>query len=523
MDYFRILNLNREPFSNSPEPDFFFPATKHLSCLQQLELAIRLRRGLNVVMGDVGTGKTTLCRELILRFTESEEDRDTIQTHLLLDPSFTTPREFLSTVAMTFGIGEAGHAESDWHLKESIKNDLLRKGVEEKKTVVLIIDEGQKLPEFCLEILREFLNYETNENKLLQIVIFAQNEFRETLKAHANFTDRINLFYHLKPMSFFEMRDMIRFRLERAGQAADVRHAFTLPALWAIYQATGGYPRKVITLCHQVILTLIIQNRTKAGWALVRSSVTRVPGFYIRSKPKKLRWAMASAAAVLLMILILSIIAPEQMAPVNSLSLIKKPGTSSVSIAAVQPAAEPGIQGVSPSEMAKPTEKGKIKKPVMLGDIKIHHRDTVSSVFSRVYENFSLNDGLVQEIRKHNPHIKNLNYVRPGDIVHVPAIAGTSEAPVSEEKGEILIQIARCGSLDEAYTILMNRPAGLPPARILSWWNPREGRVFTVVLKGGYADEASARNAIKLLPSSIAAGASIVRKWDKDTIFFAYR
>ena len=78
--------------------------------------------------------------------------------------------------------------------------------MDEKKTVVLIIDEGQKLPDFCLEILREFLNYETNENKLLQIVIFAQNEFRRILKRHANFADRVNQFYFLKPLNFRETR-----------------------------------------------------------------------------------------------------------------------------------------------------------------------------------------------------------------------------------------------------------------------------------------------------------------------------
>src|SRR4030043_1266533 len=129
MDYFKILNLNKEPFSNSPEPDFFFPSTKHIDCLQQLELATRLRRGLNVVMGEVGTGKTTLCRQLILRFSESEDDRTAVETHLLLDPSFSTPREFLSTVATTFGLLPADDAaKSEWQIKEGIKNYLFKRG-----------------------------------------------------------------------------------------------------------------------------------------------------------------------------------------------------------------------------------------------------------------------------------------------------------------------------------------------------------------------------------------------------------
>ena len=186
MDYFRILNLKKEPFSNSPEPEFFFQSVKHLGCLQKVELAVRLRRGLSVVVGDVGTGKTTLCRQLILKFASSEEDRNQIETHLLLDPSFTNPLEFLSTVAMTFGVSDTGSNVSEWQLKENIKNYLFSKGVDEGKIVVLIIDEGQKLPDFCLEILREFLNYETNEFKLLQIVIFAQREFEQIFKRHKN-------------------------------------------------------------------------------------------------------------------------------------------------------------------------------------------------------------------------------------------------------------------------------------------------------------------------------------------------
>jgi general secretion pathway protein A len=81
MDYFNILSLKQEPFSNSPDPEFFFHSREHLECLQKLELSLLLRRGLNVIIGDVGTGKTTLCRQLIRRFTKREE----INTHLILE------------------------------------------------------------------------------------------------------------------------------------------------------------------------------------------------------------------------------------------------------------------------------------------------------------------------------------------------------------------------------------------------------------------------------------------------------
>jgi general secretion pathway protein A len=525
MDYFRIFNLNREPFSNSPEPEFFFPSAKHLSCLQQLELSIRLRRGLNVVMGDVGTGKTTLCRELILHFEETEEDRKTIQTHLLLDPAFSTPREFLVSVAAAFGLPAAAD-ETEWQLKENIKTDLLHKGEEENKTVVLIIDEGQKLPEFCLEILREFLNYETNQKKLLQIVIFAQNEFRDMLKARANFADRINLLYDLKPLNFAEMKDMIRFRLEKAGRPAEDPHAFSLPALWAIYRATGGYPRKVITLCHQVILALIIKNEKTAGWSLVRSCAMRTPGFQVASaKPALFRWAAVSTLAVLAALFVIGVIAPDGMDPVSfvrkwTVGEEKQTATASVSIASVQPSPQPPQAApVAPAQAAPAAEE---RFPKLLGKITVHQNDTIYWVFRRVYEGFNLTDKQIQEVREANPHIRNLDHIRPGEVVHIPAIPVLSN-PLPAGTGHVRVQIARSGDLDEAHRTLVNYPKNSDPARLFSYWNGREGTVFTVLLKQDFSDEASARQAIRRLPPAIASGASIIEKWDKDTVFFAFR
>lgn len=344
MDYFKILNLSREPFSNSPEPEFFFQSMGHLACLQQLELAIRLRRGLNVVMGEVGTGKTTLCRQLILRLAESEEDHPEIETHLLLDPSFSTPREFLATVAAGFGIPGVGSAESEWQIKEGVKNYLFQKGVDEKKTVLLVIDEGQKLPDFCREILREFLNYETNENKLLQIVIFAQNEFREILKAHNNFADRVNRYCLLRPLDFKETRAMIRFRLARASRPADGPRLFTFPALWAVYRATGGYPRKIITLCHQILLAVIIQNRVMADWFLVRATFRRLMPELIRRERR--------TAAGLATLLFLAVIAYLFFVP-GSLNTIQR-RLLPVQTAAAPVNLAPSIKPAAPTNSAGP-------------------------------------------------------------------------------------------------------------------------------------------------------------------------
>ena len=196
MEYFKILDLKKEPFSNSPDPELFYRSRNHVEGLQMIEMAIRLRRGLNVVLGEVGTGKTTMCRKLIQQISSTSAANE-IEIHLILDPSFSSPREFLSIITGELGLSLPDNTMSEWQMKENIKKSLFDKGVEEGKTVALLIDEGQKLPGFCLEILREFLNYETNDSKLLQIVIFAQKEFREKINEQKNFANRINLCYSL--------------------------------------------------------------------------------------------------------------------------------------------------------------------------------------------------------------------------------------------------------------------------------------------------------------------------------------
>lgn len=145
MDYFRIIHLIKEPFSNSPDPDYFFQSQQHVECFQKLELSLRLRRGLNVVIGEVGTGKTTLCRQLIRRFAG---DKD-CETHLVLDPYFSSSSEFLATIAEMFTGAQPPADANDWQLKEIIKKYIFRKGVDANKIVILIIDEGQKIPDFC--------------------------------------------------------------------------------------------------------------------------------------------------------------------------------------------------------------------------------------------------------------------------------------------------------------------------------------------------------------------------------------
>ncbi|MFC1884010.1 ExeA family protein [Thermodesulfobacteriota bacterium] len=532
MDYFKILNLNREPFSNSPDPDyFFFQSRQHVDCLQKVELAVRLCRGLNVVIGDVGTGKTTLCRRLIRNFTKEAN----IETHLILDPYFSTHLEFLTTVAELFGIENGGSDLSDWKFKEEIKKYLFKGAVDEGKIIVLIIDEGQKLSESCLEILREFLNYETNEKKLLQIVIFAQNEFRKSIEAHENFADRINLYHILGPLNFRDARAMIKFRLEIASSEGKSSVRFTLPALWAIYRASRGYPRKIINICHRAILTIIIQNRARVGLSVARFCIRKtLPGR--RKIRPRVQIAVAAGGALILIYIFLQDQVP------NSWRI----GISSVSNKVVgDEKAEKGTAGKSylksGSEDSMPLRSGTVsagfgdvsaqkkvsnsltfgnkedkKIPVFLGQIVVLQNDTLGNMIFNVYGIF--NERYLSLVSEYNKDIKDPNHIESGRMIKFPSVRAEVRGPLLDYWW---VKLTEKSSLEEAYRFLkVHSGSGLKLA-VIPNWNRVDGLTFTVLYKKQFRDEKSARNVLNTLPDDFTQEAGLKDGWAEGTVFFA--
>lgn len=265
MSYYQALGLTREPFSNSPDPDLLYRARTHLECLQHMEIAVRLRRGLNVVLGEVGTGKTTLSRELV-RLLAQDGD---IDVHLLDDPSCASTTEFLLTLSRLFGLDMAAAGRDAALLKDAVKDWLLTRGEDGRRIVALLIDEGQKITPECLELLRELLNFETNTHKLLQIVIFAQTEFEDALLARPNLDDRVNYRYRLLPLSRLETRRMIETRLALCAPDGKAVPVFTRLALRRVHRLTGGYPRKIVRLCHLSMLLAVGFGKRRIGWGLV--------------------------------------------------------------------------------------------------------------------------------------------------------------------------------------------------------------------------------------------------------------
>jgi len=264
MSYYKVLGLEREPFSSSPDPSFFFLSKEHKAALLRLQVTIKLKRGLSIILGDVGTGKTTLSRKLARVLNEDQD----VLFYMILNPYFKTDQQFLSRLANLFHVKLSAKA-SELEYIEAIERYLFSAGVEKQKTVVLLIDEAQILPDFVLEILRILLNYETNEYKILQLVLVGQMELLPRISKISNFWDRITLKYVINPLGEEEVKQMLDFRLREAGYKG-TEPLFSNEAIKMIWRHTQGYPRKLSLFCHNALESLIMYDKKTVDEDVVR-------------------------------------------------------------------------------------------------------------------------------------------------------------------------------------------------------------------------------------------------------------
>ncbi|MFO8032548.1 MAG: AAA family ATPase [Desulfohalobiaceae bacterium] len=530
MDYYKLLNLSREPFSNSPDPELFFRSSRHAACLQKLEIALRLRRGLCVVSGEVGTGKTTICRHL-LRTTAGD---DSLQMHLILDPSFDNEPEMLSTINSMFnGPDQAAQCESTWQHKEMIKDYLFYQGVDKQKTIALVLDEGQKLTPAGAEILRELLNFETNEQKLLQIIIFAQMEIDQLLEKMPNFADRISLYHQLLPLSRKETALFIKYRLDRscADPKAQKKVYFTRRALHLVHSMTGGYPRKIINLGHNILLTLIIKGTPKVSPSVVRHAAQNLQALNQTSTFARLSWAAAVIAVVLAFLWIFTPLLPNPafMSGIffgNQDQSASEPDSSSVRLAlnhensppfaALPPGHKETSKTTSAEDVSEESNKQVISShqvhtkypgphnlnpPQRLGFIQVNSKENLWDIAQGIFGTGT--QDLLQEIIQANPGIENPDLIYQGQRINIPS-AGFG---LPEEHQRYWIATSRHTELDKAYDAMFE---DLDRLRLLCTWDPASGLQHHVVLDMSFPSAQQAQKTAQDLAKEVSNQAKVL-------------
>lgn len=229
---------------------------------------IRERKGFVQITGEVGAGKSTLCRALLSQLGNN------YSTALILNPILDAD-QLIRAIAVEFGLDVRGLDRLE--TLEEINLFLLRQ-IEEGREAVLIIDEAQNLTNELLEQVRLLSNLETDDRKLLQIVLMGQPELRDRLNNPAlrQLRQRITVRFHLNPLKRGELEQYVQHRLTISGGKGEPQ--FTFAALWRVFCYSKGVPRLVNAVCDKCLLAGFVEQRGRIDYGLVGRAIRELEG-----------------------------------------------------------------------------------------------------------------------------------------------------------------------------------------------------------------------------------------------------
>lgn len=281
--YKAFFGLRERPFKLVPDPAYLFLGRSHEEALAHLKFAVSRGDGFVEITGEVGTGKTTLCRS----FLDSLDERT--EAAYIFNPKLDSV-QLLKAVNDEFGLPSGSDNIKD--LIDGLNSFLMAKKAD-GKNVLLLIDEAQNLSREVLEQLRLLSNLETSKTKLLQIVLVGQPELGELLDSYElrQLSQRIALSCHLCPFTYRETREYIRHRLRIASQGREI--AFSAGAFRTLFRHSKGIPRLINIACDRALLTSFVNGRGKVDGKMARLAVRELTGRR-QSQPRRLQRAILS-------------------------------------------------------------------------------------------------------------------------------------------------------------------------------------------------------------------------------------
>lgn len=283
--YLEHFYLNEQPFSLTPDTQLFLKSKSHQEALNTILLALRCSEGFIKVVGEVGTGKTMLCRILLSQLSQQD-----VVTAYIPNPCI-NPDELKAFIAKEIGAKYDNNMPAH-ELTSSIYERLLELA-SEKTQVILIVDETQTMPRDTLEALRLLTNLETEKRKLLQVVIFGQPELDKLLKRKdlRQLKQRIMFTEYLKPLPFSDFKHYVAHRMMNCG-ARDNR-TFSNLALLFIYLASGGVPRLINVLCHKSLMVAYGKGDDRIGLLHVTRAIADTSESHWFGRLVALRWQVS--------------------------------------------------------------------------------------------------------------------------------------------------------------------------------------------------------------------------------------
>jgi general secretion pathway protein A len=268
--YTSFFGLNEKPFSITPDPRYLFLSERHGEALAHLVYGVTESGGFIQLTGEVGTGKTTLCRTLLLNRMPSNAD-----VAVVLNPQLSAP-EFLEAICEELSIGVPTPRGSIKALIDSLNQHLLSAHSEGRRTI-LVVDEAQNLAPEVLEEVRLLTNLETSKQKLLQIILIGQPELRELLARNdlRQLAQRITGRYHLEPLTREETDQYIEHRLKVAGALGEI---FDAGAKRKVFKLSQGVPRLINVICDRALLGAYSQGSRLVNRRLIHRAAAEITG-----------------------------------------------------------------------------------------------------------------------------------------------------------------------------------------------------------------------------------------------------
>ncbi len=300
--YKNFFGFNERPFQLVPNPAYLFLSKGHEEALAHLTYAVSQGDGFVEITGEVGTGKTTLCRVFLENLGKD------IEAAYIFNPRLDSV-QLLKAINDEFDI--SSDADNTKDLIDALNGFLMEKKAEGRK-VLLLIDEAQNLSMEILEQLRLLSNLETSTSKLLQIILVGQPELGQMLDSHElrQLGQRITLSCHLSPLDFNETRDYIQHRIQIASRKPGVK--LTLGAYYAIHRFSGGIPRLINIACDRAFLTAFGLGKHKVTGTIANMAIRELAGRGDRRKGlpgrEKVLWSLG---AILLITVIVLLYAPS--------------------------------------------------------------------------------------------------------------------------------------------------------------------------------------------------------------------